>query len=295
MIDYFGKSPWFSEVYGYGKWLRKYGYYPYFLPLKIMCEHSGPNFQHLNGIPQADLEYNFLPYFTHSEHKCKEWTRLTGKPAYIIPNPFLFYLEQTKLKRSPKAKGTIVYPYHVIPNIKYIYDVKSYAEQLRNLPSKLGPFTISLHFHDINMGLKNEWEKEGFNVVTAGNPYDKNFIENFFKILSQHERAISNHVGSYVFYSVAFNTPFFIYGDTKYIKPISFKDKKTKGYYEEANKFDFLNILSIPRLNEAKYSDIIPSEFKKYVDDMINYPKKIKRLHFSWILYKSLFKNIIRK
>ena len=34
---------WTSELYGFGKYIRQYGYYPEELPLMIFTDHGGPH------------------------------------------------------------------------------------------------------------------------------------------------------------------------------------------------------------------------------------------------------------
>ena len=278
----FGKSPWVSEAYGFGKWLRIYGYFPSFLPLKIFCEHSGPNFQHLDGIPFFDSQNTNYCYFTHSEFKKVEWKKISRKKAYILPNPFVFYVKKNQIEKDNDAKGTIVYPYHTIPNINYEVDIKKYANELRKLPQDLHPIKVSLHIHDINLGLDKEWSNEGFEVVSAGDPYSETFIETFFSILKQHKLAISNYIGSYIFYSILLDIPFYYYGSIN-LKELENDENQPTEHLDHRQYCDFYYL----DLNKCD-NLLITNDQREYVKRMLNFENRISRIKFSLILYKEL-------
>ncbi len=143
-----------------------------------------------------------------------EWIQIRETPSYIIGSPFVRYRRYMNITQNEDAKGTIAYPGHSISNIKAVFDLDRYCEELRNLPEEFHPITISLHPTDIR---KYHWDKEftkrGFKIYCAATDWQKPFYENFYNKLRQFKYATSNEVGSYLFYAVEMGTPFFMLGE----------------------------------------------------------------------------------
>lgn len=69
-----------------------------------------------------------------------------------------------------------------------------------------------MYVSDVQNGEHEIYLDNGFDVYTAGNPYDERFIERFYDILKS-KYTTSNNLGSQIFYSIEMDIPFFIYGD----------------------------------------------------------------------------------
>src|SRR5689334_17760941 len=80
---------WTSEYYGFGKYIREYGYYPKTLPLMIFTDHSGPSiikkFNHFEKSTDAPA------VLFHSPHLVEKWKNESAKPCFNLYSPFVFY------------------------------------------------------------------------------------------------------------------------------------------------------------------------------------------------------------
>lgn len=209
-----GKSPWIywsSELYSFGKYIRKYGYYPQILPLAVYSDHSGPS---ITEIPyKHELESNAPAFLTHTVLKAKKYRELTGKKSYTMLSPAVFYRQINNINKNINAIGTIAFPVHVLPDWKEEFEVKKYIIQLKNLPAKYQPVSVCLHMHDINKNRHKEFLEHGIPVFTAGNTRDYRFVERLYSIIRNFAYTCSNEVGTITFFSIEMGIPFFIYGE----------------------------------------------------------------------------------
>jgi len=207
-------SYWTTEVYGLGKYLRKYGHYPQWLPICVYTDH-GP-MEH--EPPKHELESLAPVQLYHSPNTIKHWKAVSDKPCYCYLSPFAFYRHAHGISVAPNRKGTIAFPAHTTPVIDDVSDIQLYIDDLLKLPEDMQPVSVCLHMHDINKGLHKKFMAAGFPVYTAGHASDYDFIERFYSIIRQFKYGTSNVFGSYVFYCVELGIPFSIVGaKQKYI------------------------------------------------------------------------------
>ena len=126
---------------------------------------------------------------------------------------FLIQRESKKYKLNNDAIGTIAFPLHSTNIIKSVYNIDKYCDDLLSLPLEFYPIAVCLHFDDINDGIGDLYRAKGFEVFTAGNKFDSNFIDNLYGILSKYKYMTSNGVGINLFIAIDLGMPFFIHGD----------------------------------------------------------------------------------
>jgi hypothetical protein len=272
---------WTAEIYSLGKYIRKYGYYPSFLPLCIYTDHGAG----IIGCPPYEHELNSdAPcQFYHAPKAVEEWRKVSSKPCYVLYSPSVFYRKLRKIEKAQDAKGTIAYPAHTTPSIEDVSDVEEYIKQLLNLPERFQPISVCLHMHDVIKGKFKIFQKYNIPVYTAGNSSDDRFIERFYSILRNFSYATSNMVGSYLYYAVEMGIPFSIYGNREVF--INKEDTnitigewdpyKESRHYREA--FDLFNGL---------YTDIT-QEQRSLVENDLGLSEGISRFHMSVVLYRS--------
>ena len=201
---------WTSEAYSFGKYLRKYAYYPSFFPLTVYSDHSGPN---LSDEPyKHELECDAPIFLTHSKEKSKNYIKKTGKKSCVIKSPSVYCRITNKLEQANNARGTIAFPVHTLPNYTEIFDAKKYIKDLKNLPKEFHPIAVCMHMHDVNKGRHKLFIEENIPVFTAGNNSDQRFSERLYSILKEFKYSTSNNLGTITFLSIEMNIPFFIYG-----------------------------------------------------------------------------------
>ena len=217
---------WTSEIYGFGKYIRQYGFYPKDWPLFVFTDHSGPHT--INKLNKFELSHNATVTLMHDPQIVKKYKKKTKKNCHVLYSPFVFYRRKNKIFKTAVSAGTIAYPAHSIPTLKETSDILIYINELKNLPEKLKPVSISLHYYDLKRGMHLKFLDHGYRVFTAGNPLDYKYTERFFELLRRFKYATSNFIGSYMFYAVEMGIPFFRYGT----RPQFRKKDSSKAAYE---------------------------------------------------------------
>jgi len=199
------------QYYGLNIIMRKYLCVPKWLPFIAFMEHG---WTALDYPINSYLELKDYPLmFVDSKRRFKAYFNVKHnfKRILITGMPFILYRKSENLCKEIEAKGTVAFPSHGTVFLKSEYNIKEYCAKLKELSSEFHPITICLHTD--NMYQKEIFTTLGFEVVTAGTRYDKNFLINFYNILKRHKYSTSNIVGSHLFYSIDLNIPFFIMGE----------------------------------------------------------------------------------
>ena len=277
-------SYWTTEVYGLGKFIRKYGYYPKWLPLCVYTDH-GPR-EHKPS--KYELESSAPVQMYHSPNSVKHWKKVSDKPCYCYLSPFVYYRRTNGISVDQNAKGTIAFPAHTTPAIDDISDIQTYIDDLQKLPEEFQPVSVCLHMHDINKGVHNKFIAAGFPVYTAGHASDYDYIERFYSIIKQFKYGTSNTFGSYIFYCIELGIPFSIIGaKQKFINKSDpnvvigeYDPYKECMHYREASDL-FAGINTVINQNQ-----------REYVNFHLGLKDTISRKKMAAVLYYALLRNI---
>lgn len=204
------KPYWTSSVYGFGKWIRIYGYYPPVLPLCIYTDHAPGETSNVHNAHEIDSTAPVQLY--HSLRRVTAWKLRFKKPCYPLYSPFVFARTQLGIKPAPERTGSIYFLAHTTAFLEDNKSPVKYAEEIQQLPDIYKPITLCLHYHDVEKGMAETYRSFGFEVVTAGNPSSQNFPKNFYEILRTRKYSLSNMFGSYALYSIEMGIPFGLHG-----------------------------------------------------------------------------------
>lgn len=204
------KPYWTSSVYGFGKWIRIYGYYPPILPLCVYTDHAPGETSNVHNA--HEIESTAPVQFYHSLRRVTAWKAQFKKPCYPLYSPFVFARTQLGIKPAPERTGSIYFLAHTTAFLDDNKSPTKYAEEISQLSEIYKPITICLHHHDVEKGMAGIYKDLGFEVVTAGNPSDQNFPRNFYNILRTRKFSLSNIFGSYALYSIEMGIPFGLHG-----------------------------------------------------------------------------------
>jgi len=275
---------WTANIYGFGKWIRRYGYYPPCLPLCIFTDHGAGD----SGFSPYQLELNSSApvQFYHAKSAVARWKDVSRKPCYVLYSPFVFARHTLGIERSHSAHGTIFFVAHSTPSILENKAVDAYHQELSALPERFSPITICLHIHDVRKGLDEKYLERGYRVVTAGDSLDQRFTERFYRLLGQHRYVLSNLFGSYGLYATEMGIPFGLYGtDPEYHNQSD--PNIEKGEYTSYRNTPFYQ-RAIELFNHLPEDSVIPEqlEFARY---HLGVNDGITRVEMARVLYKSLF------
>jgi hypothetical protein len=280
-------SYWTAEVYGFGKYIRKYGYYPKWLPLCIYTDHSPGN---RDAPSPHELASSAPVQVYHSSLRVKQWKGVSKKLCYCLYSPYVFCRKKNKIEKSVDAVGTIAFPAHTTDAIDDVSNIQAYIDQLKKLPAEFQPVSVCLHMTDINKEQHKIFIKNGFEVYTAGHAFNDGFIERFYSIIKNFKYSTSNLGGSYLYYCVEMGIPFFLYGDgPRYINKsdpniekgeyTSYKKQKT--YQELVSLFSAI-------------STTVTEEQRSFVHKGLGVDDGLGRMQMAAVLYYSLFRCIFR-
>lgn len=277
---------WTSEIYGFGKHIREYASYPWWLPICVNTDHGVTN----RDFPiKSELESDAPYQLFHSPYLVKRWKTLSRKPCFCLFSPYVFYRRKNNICQISSPKGTISFPGHSTDSIDDLLSPKKYINQLKQLPDQYHPISICLHYHDINKGLHRIYLDEGFEVFTAGNPSHPKFTERFYDILKNFKYSTSNWIGSYIYYSVEMGIPFFLHGS-----PPEYFNKDDgnleKGFVNSFHKQKYIkDCLELFSVKE----DFISKDQASHVHKILGLSDGLSSLQLKKILYFALLRWVI--
>jgi hypothetical protein len=291
-----GLAPWFrweSENCSFGLCYRLFGFYPKFLPLFINSDHA----VHWESKIWPN-EKVFSPFLTWNYQKFLNFKKLKID-AYYVKHPWIFY--KKKIKKFSLKKGTIVFFPHSNESTKPSFDnMDNYFKLLKSLPEKYKPISIMLSHHDISNRLHIKLRKYGFDIVTAGHTNSVNFVKRFYDLISLFKYATApmseTSIPSCLFYCIDFGLSFFFFDKIKWTV-YSGSGFLKKGNVKASMYGSAFDINFLKRCNKLFYYRKCGNELnrtkKKFISKYLGIDSKIGRLKFSFILWKSFFKNVL--
>jgi len=210
--------------YGFNLIIKDFAKFPRYLPLPAHLAHGW------NPLPKplnTDLATAKPLMLVFSQRRLEAWQSNSTIPAAIMGSPFILYKDSNKIKKSANATGTIAFPSHSTFDLKSEFNIDEYCRELSKLPGEFQPITICLFYLDYISPKSQVYRKYGFRVVTVGPEFTNSikFVRNFYKLLRDHRFATSNKVGTYTFYAVNLEIPFFLAGETPMLLNENLSDK----------------------------------------------------------------------
>ncbi|MDR1361737.1 MAG: hypothetical protein LBJ16_00805 [Holosporaceae bacterium] len=271
------------ESYSFGKIIREYGFYPSLLPLTIYHLHgAGRVFS--NHPYQHELDSKAYCMFVNNSADVQTYSD-AGMDCEVMFHPFVYYRRSRKIEKSQNAKGTIIFPSHMTPDVDDLSDVSEYIEQIKNLPDIYKPLSVCMCWVDITQGKHKVWMENGFPVYTVGNAYHEEFVERFYDLIRHFKFMTSNSIGSQTYYAVEMGIPFFLFGSgPQYFNKTDPNFPKGK---MDIHKHE--NYKKIHNLFTELTTEINPRQ-KQAVLEGLGVHDGISRLKMMRILYMGFFK-----
>lgn len=283
---------WAPEVYGFGKEIRRYGFFPGSWPLNIYMSHGITMFEE----PLRDELENAAPVmFYFSPRLVDAFKKVSSKPCYCLMSPNVSYRRTKGINQDADARGTVAFLAHSTPVIEDRMDFSSYMQQLHDLPDSHKPVTVCLHYHDVNKRIHKPFIDAGFEVVTVGHPYREDFIERFYSILKRFKYVTSNEIGSYLFYACEMQIPFFLYGSEPVLVNHGDGNIETGSYtsYRRTKQYERVKQLFNQRVAKTTAEQLYFVETELGVYDSISRIKLAYLLYTSWL--KFVLERVLRK
>lgn len=232
-------------------------------------------------------------YFVHTLRQEQLTKEKYGVSAYCIGDIFMNYRRHKGWKQQSNAEGTLVFPCHSTNYLDSVADWDRYALELKQMPSKYHPIKVCMYWKDLVKNKHLAFEKQGLEIVSAGHYNDPTFCENLYQLLTSVKYTTSNEVGSYAFYSLDLNIPFFCFGE-KAIFEIKNSELTPRN---DKDVIDRLNVLENAfRVDPHQEEILITDKQRELFSNYVAYPHqdvdipKIKK-----ILYRSFLPIIMKK
>lgn len=191
-----------NAFYGSDRVLKGYAGLPDHYAIKIVVPH-GLNYS-------GDLSYlarlERLPIVAYSCGDGDRLYRAAGirNALWPLAAPYAYAVELARLTAPPSVprRGTIFFPGHSIPDKLVEHDVDATVRRLNALSAEFKPITVCVYFLDYLRGLGRAFEQRGFRVVSAGHSHDPQFMIRLHHLITAHEFASSDDIGSCCYYSI---------------------------------------------------------------------------------------------
>lgn len=204
--------PKYPYWYGNKKILYDYVGLPAYWPASVHLQH-GANTIYRNGKPDhLAMTTKYPTLFLSNKKQAEVCKQFIEKPIHVIGSLFPYYRKMNKIERSKDAKGTLAFPTHSTKDISAEVNWKGYAEELKALPEQYHPICVSLYFIDVLKGAHKYFEEAGLDVCTNGHIADDQFVERFYENMHRHQYTTGNEIGSFMYYAIEMEIPFFTYG-----------------------------------------------------------------------------------
>lgn len=199
--DLLGEPFKFNDSYGFASILKTYAGYPADRPVHAVIPHG----VYLDAGLMLEVERDSgLPaVLNYPAFRAEAWRGRADVSVIPSASPFLYALALFRERFSPRAdaQGTLFFAAHTVQTLRTNTDWRSVVDELRRLDERFLPVTVCAHPVDYLKGLYDPLEREGFEIVSAGNTFDPEFMFRWLHLLSRHTYAASNDVGGAVLYA----------------------------------------------------------------------------------------------
>ncbi|MBU0509544.1 hypothetical protein KKH27_12010 [bacterium] len=199
-----------NDFYGHASNLKRHvGLDPEYV-LKAMVEH-GP---HLTDYMWDCEEKSPLPfYLCAAEYYARIFSARTGKTAVPIGPQFAYLPARPELMQPPAARTLVVFPYHSTHHILNRVDEDDFFRRVADYQRHFDRTIICVYWRNVLLGDHRVYMRRGYECVTAGHIYDREFVLRLRSIIASASTVVSANAGTEVLYSVLMNRPVWIIYD----------------------------------------------------------------------------------
>lgn len=184
------------------------------LKLKCVIQH-GYQFGNYKWDVETD---NDLPvYLCPSELRKETLIRLGVKKTIYSIGPFIAYsarsISDSELEatRRKNGKTLVVFPSHSTHSSEVRYNIDAFCQRIKELSSQFEKVRLCLYWKDVLLGHHKKYEKYGFECITAGHMFDKNFMPRLKSIIESADMGISNAIGDFIPFCIFLKKPFYLW------------------------------------------------------------------------------------
>lgn len=275
---------WSSEIYGQGKAFRKLLHFPKWFPLLFTSDHGTAVG---SDVDVRCLNLNSLVRLHTTWSAEIKNTIISLKISRVLPvlmlHPWIQYKQLMQIKRVIEPKGSIFFAHHTSGGGTISgYNDQDCIDFLNRLPSTYHPITVCFYHPDLATNRPDAFRLSGYEVTSAGDTREYNFIDSFYKLISGFEFAFSEGWGSQVSYCVDLGIPTMIIPRT-----ISIKYYKGSSVYYGSEDSLLVRDLEMANLIFGALPTFITKEQSEFVGATLGYnfgELKGKKLLLIWTI-----------
>lgn len=202
-------------------------------------------------VPMFSLKINDFPIITFSQTRLNHIKKALQKnncqrqKTIITIGPYINYANSIltegdkKLIKEKYGKILLVFPSHSIEGVIYKYNIHDFINQIEKKARYFDSVFICMYWKDIQDNRYLEYEKKGYQIVTAGHRNDPNFLGRLKDIIDLSNMSMSNTVGTHIGYCIARNKPHYLFNQFQEVTgdkvENEFKERQNDDYIKTHN------------------------------------------------------------
>ena len=215
------KDTHFSEVlrgeiflarYGMNRVLKKYAGFPMDYKIHVLFEHGVIYTDYVSG---GFRIHEYLPSMVASQYRINILKQQKGyKGAYAI-GPYIHYAnplltkEEIKAEKERLGRTLLVFPSHSVNTTNY--NIEEFINKIKETSKDFDSVRICMYYQDVLLKRHVSYQKEGFEVVTAGNYNDYYFMPRLKSIIKTSDITMANDIGTHLGYCIYLNKPHYLF------------------------------------------------------------------------------------
>lgn len=193
--------------------LKKYAGLDDDFRLRALFEHGVIYTEDINNSCRV---HEYLPSIVASQFRVDVLKKQPNfKGAYAI-GPYIHYADsllnndQLKEEKERLGKTLLVFPSHSIDGVVQKFDYNNFINEIKETASDYDTVRVCVYYKDVDLKNHVPYQKEGFEVITAGHHNDHYFLPRLKSIILNSDMAMSNDIGSQLGYCIYLNKPYYL-------------------------------------------------------------------------------------
>lgn len=306
-IEFNNKELWTGELqfyrYGMDKILKEYANFPLNNKIHALFEHGIIYTDHCYGVFRA---HEYVPSIVASKYRVGVLEKQKYYSGAYAIGPYIHYAksllseETLKSEKERLGKTLLVFPSHSIDGLVSNFKLEPFLDEIDTLAKDFDSVRICMYYKDVTLNRFKEYQKRGYEVVTAGHFNDYNFLPRLRSIIETSDMTMANDIGSHLGYCIYLNKPFYLYNpnDVKHIGEENNEDTEKMVHCEKIFQKTKENNINIINMNQefSSYSEKINKKQYNLISylwgfDEVKTPDELNNLflkineNFSYIKY----------
>lgn len=203
----------FLARYGMNRILKKYAGLPLDYNIHVLFEHGIIYTDYVGG---AFRIHEYLPSMVASQYRIDILKKQKGfKGAYAI-GPYIHYAdsllnkEEIKAEKERLGRTLLVFPSHSIDTTIAHFDQEEFMNKIKETSKDFDSVRICMYHQDVILKKHLPYQKENYEIVTAGHFNDYYFLSRLKSIIEISDVTMANDIGTHLGYSIYLNKPHYL-------------------------------------------------------------------------------------